>query len=221
MDEAAFIEARHRMVEEQLVPRGILDYRILEAMRRVPRHLFVTETFKERAYEDSALPIGEGQTISQPYMVAVMTEALCLQDGGKVLEIGTGSGYQAAVLCELGARVFSIERVEPLARRAEGILRQLGYRQAAIRVSDGSLGWEEEAPFDGIIVTASAPRIPASLVDQLAVGGRLVIPVGSRYSQILMGGIKTPSGLESTEIVACVFVPLLGREGWESFDEGL
>ncbi|MBI5197236.1 MAG: protein-L-isoaspartate(D-aspartate) O-methyltransferase [Nitrospirae bacterium] len=216
-----YAELRRLMVEDQLIRRGIRDERVLQAMRFVPRHCFVGEDQVDRAYEDHALPIGEGQTISQPYMVAVMTEALGLSEGDRVLEIGTGSGYQAAVLAEMGARVFTVERVEPLARHAGRVLRELGYTNVSVRVSDGTLGWPEEAPFDGIIVTAGSPAIPEQLADQLVPGGRIVIPVGDRYSQNLIRGVKTPEGLATQNLLACVFVPLLGRFGWKYDDPNL
>ncbi|MBI4714772.1 MAG: protein-L-isoaspartate(D-aspartate) O-methyltransferase [Nitrospirae bacterium] len=212
---------RRLMVEEQLVWRGIQDPRVLEAMRRVPRHRFVGEWQEDRAYGDHALPIGGGQTISQPYMVALMTEALALRGGEKVLEIGTGSGYQAAVLAELGARVFSMERIPLLASRALDLLREVGYPQVTVRVSDGTLGWPEESPFDGIIVTAGAPEIPLGLTEQLAPGGRIVIPVGDRYSQTLIRGVRTTEGMEMNRLIPCMFVPLVGKFGWRREDEGL
>jgi protein-L-isoaspartate(D-aspartate) O-methyltransferase len=210
-----YSQLRRRMVEEQLIPRGIRDQGVLQAMRTVPRHLFVEERQRERAYSDGALPIGSGQTISQPYMVALMTEALEIRGGEKVLEIGTGSGYQSAVLSAMGARVFSIERLASLASRAGDILRGLGYLDVKIQVGDGSLGWPAEAPFEGVIVTAGAPAIPDTLSAQLSPGGRLVIPVGDRYSQMLVLGVKSPGGMMITRQIPCVFVPLIGKFGWE------
>lgn len=208
------------MVDEQIAGRGIRDARILRAMRQVPRHLFIGEEQRHRSYEDHALPIGEGQTISQPYMVAMMTEALSLEAGAKVLEVGTGSGYQSAVLSEMGARVYSVERISSLSHRAEEILRELGYR-VNLRVADGTLGWPEEAPFDGILVTAGSPEVPDGLVQQLRMGGRIVIPVGDRYSQNIICGVRTPEGLTSQSLLPCVFVPLLGQFGWKSDNAGL
>jgi len=203
------------MVETQLAGRGISDSRVLEAMRRVPRHLFVEEALQEQAYSDFPLPIGEKQTISQPYIVALMTVTLGIEGHEKVLEIGTGSGYQAAILAELADRVFSIERFPGLAYRANQILQKLGYRNVIIRVADGSLGWPEEAPFDGIIVTAGTPRIPDPLIDQLAIGGRLVIPVGGKISQELVLVERTPEGKKVTELGGVRFVDLVGKWGWE------
>jgi protein-L-isoaspartate(D-aspartate) O-methyltransferase len=205
---------RDRMVSEQLARRGIRDARVLDAMRRVPREVFVPEEHRSRAYADQALPIGEGQTISQPYMVAIMTEALGLRGGERVLEIGTGSGYQAAILAELAREVISIERQPELAARAATLLASLGYRNVQVLVGDGSSGHEAEAPYDAILVTAGSPRIPDVLKSQLAYGGRLVIPVGPRAHQELtvvqrIGDRYTEAFRES-----CVFVPLIGREAW-------
>lgn len=209
-----FEELRNRMVDEQLIPRGIKDKRVLSAMRKVPRHMFVNKGMEDVAYGDYALPIEEGQTISQPYMVGAMTEAMELKGDEKVLEIGTGSGYQTAILAELSARVCSIERIASLALRAENALCLLGYSNVTIRVFNGTLGWKEESPFDAIIVTAGAPYVPQTLVDQLAGGGRLIIPVGDRYSQMLTKVIKTLSGATTVNLFPCVFVPLIGEEGW-------
>jgi len=211
-----FEKARHRMVEEQLIARGIRDARVLEAMRKVPRHLFVEEALWDRAYGDHALPIGEKQTISQPYMVARMTEALDLTGAEKVLEIGTGSGYQTAILSELAARVCSIERVRSLFEKARASLNRLRYFNVTFKLFDGTYGWPEEAPFDAIIVTAGAPEVPPSLVDQLKPGGRLVIPVGDRVNQVLNKIVKTPGDLVTTHLTGCVFVPLVGAFGWRS-----
>lgn len=209
-----YYSERLLMVQWQLRRRGITDERVLSAMEHMPRHLFVGDDLKGMAYDDCALPIGEGQTISQPYMVALMTELLQLTGGEKVLEIGTGSGYQTALLSRLAAEVFSIERIEVLALKAEKVLHELLCSNVKISVSDGTLGLPEEAPYDAIIVTAAAPDIPRAYIDQLKTGGRLVIPVGSRYSQILQLVEKTPSGITVTESTGCVFVPLLGRDGW-------
>ncbi|OGW52157.1 MAG: protein-L-isoaspartate O-methyltransferase [Nitrospirae bacterium RBG_19FT_COMBO_42_15] len=209
-----FDAARNRMVDEQLIPRGINEPRVLSAMRKVPRHLFVEEALQDRAYGDYALPIGEKQTISQPYMVALMTEALELSGSEIVLEIGTGSGYQAAILAELSRQVYSIERIASLALRARKVIEVLGYKNVDIKIYDGTLGWEEKAPFDGIIVTASAPDIPKSLTDQLKLGGRLVIPVGTRHFQTLIKVVKKKDGLVKMPLTECVFVPLIGAYGW-------
>jgi len=210
-----FQRARDRMVESQLVSRGILDQRVLDAMRKVPPHIFVDEALQEQAYSDHPLPIADKQTISQPYIVALMTEKLELQGHEKVLEIGTGSGYQAAILAELAHRVFSIERLPGLAYRANQALRKLGYGNIIIRVSDGTLGWPDEAPFDGIIVTAGAPKVPQPLVDQLAMGGRLVLPVGDRMSQSLILVERVPEGIQKTDLGGVRFVDLVGKWGWE------
>lgn len=209
-----FDAARNRMVDDQLIPRGISDPRVLSAMRKVPRHLFVEEALQDRAYGDYALPIGEKQTISQPFMVALMTEALELSGSEIVLEIGTGSGYQAAILAELSRQVYSIERIPSLALRAKKVIEDLGYKNVDIKIYDGTLGWEEKAPFDCMIVTASAPDIPKSLTDQLKLGGRLVIPVGTRHFQTLIKVVKKKDGLVKMALTECVFVPLIGTYGW-------
>jgi protein-L-isoaspartate(D-aspartate) O-methyltransferase len=209
-------EMRHLMVESQLVPRGIRDKRVLEAMRRVPRHLFVGPSAERMAYDDSALPIGEGQTISQPYMVAVMTELLELKGSEKVLEIGTGSGYQAAILAELALEVYTVERIAALAEAARERLRGLFYRNVHVRLADGSLGLPEEAPFDRIIVTAAAPNIPDPLMRQLSENGAIVAPVGSRFSQQLLKIRKTSTGVLEEYHTPCVFVPLIGEHGWKN-----
>ena len=207
------------MVEEQLVKRGIKDPRVLKAMGKVPRHIFVEEALWERAYGDHALPIGGKQTISQPYMVAVMTEALSLKGTEKVLEIGTGSGYQTAVLAELSGKVFSIERIKTLANRSRDLLDNLQYRNFLIKHFDGTYGWKEHAPFDAILVTAGSPIISQGLIDQLKEGGRLVIPVGDRISQVLKKVCKTREGTLTTSLTPCVFVPLIGAFGWDKNSE--
>lgn len=204
------------MVEEQIISRGIRDLRVIEAMKKVPRHLFVEEALQSQAYSDHPLPIGEKQTISQPYMVALMTEALELKGKERVLEIGGGSGYQTAILAELSERVFSIERIRSLAIRARQLLYELGYYNVEIKIFDGTLGWPEEAPFDAILVTAGAPDIPGPLVDQLSIGGRLVIPVGDEYAQDLFRVRKTKEGMVREDLGGCRFVKLIGRYGWES-----
>jgi len=203
------------MVEEQIVGRGIKDPRVIAAMKKVPRHLFVEEALQGQAYSDHPLPIGEKQTISQPYIVALMTEALILEKWGKVLEIGTGSGYQTTILAELTAKVFSIERIRSLTIRARKLIYELGYLNVEIKFSDGTSGWIEESPFDAIIVTAGAPEIPQPLVDQLVIGGRLVVPVGDPYSQNLIRITKTEQGMKKEDLGGCRFVKLIGRHGWE------
>lgn len=206
---------RKIMVEEQLIGRGIRDRRVLDAMGKVPRHLFVEEALRSRAYGDYPLPIGEKQTISQPYMVALMTESLELKGDEKVLEIGTGSGYQSAVLAELCEKVYSVERIKSLAVKARDRLDSLGYLNVAIKIFDGTYGWIEYAPYDAIIVTAGAPDIPKSLIDQLAVGGRMVIPIGDEFSQTLVKLEKGRDGITTTNICGCVFVKLVGNHGWK------
>lgn len=215
MDEETFFRRlREEMVRTQIAERGVRNPRVLEAMRRVPRHLFVPQDLRHRAYEDTPLPIGEGQTISQPYMVAWMTELLDVGEEDRVLEVGTGSGYQAAILCELVKEVYTIEKNLLLAREAEERLRSLGYANVCVRVGDGTLGWPEKAPFDGIMVTAGAPSVPQPLLEQLAEGGRLVIPVGSATLQMLTVVRKEDGGLRTTEEGSCIFVPLVGKYGW-------
>lgn len=216
--ESIFQRLREDMVETQLIPRGITDERLLEVMRKVPRHLFVPENIRDSAYADCALPLGAGQTISQPYMVAIMTECLKLEGGEKVLEIGTGSGYQAAILSLLAKKVITIERVEVLADRASKTLDKLGYNNVEVVVGDGTAGFPKESPYDGIIVTAGCPTIPKPLINQLADGGRLVIPVGDQFRQILTTVTKYKTTIETEESIACVFVPLIGKYGWK---EGL
>lgn len=209
-----FQNLRDLMVDIQLIPRGIKDERVLKVMRKVPRHLFIDESEWFRAYDDMALPIGEGQTISQPYMVAIMTELLELKGDEKVLEIGTGSGYQAAILCELSREVYSIERVQTLSERASNVLRSLGYENIHLRVGDGTLGWPEEAPFDRMIITAACPEIPEPLIDQLSEGGMIVAPVGERFSQVLLRMRKGKGKFIEEYHTPCVFVPLIGKYGW-------
>jgi protein-L-isoaspartate(D-aspartate) O-methyltransferase len=211
----AFQGTRQEMVRTQLEERGIRDARVLDAMTRVPRHRFVDPALQSRAYGDHALPIGAGQTISQPYMVALMTEALQLSGGEKVLEIGTGSGYQTAVLAEFTQRLFTIERSPELARAAAAKLRELHYGNVIVKTGDGTLGWPEHAPYDRIVVTAGAPEIPPTLFAQLAPGGILVIPVGDREVQTLEVMVKKGDGEAlSKRLIECAFVPLLGQEGW-------
>jgi protein-L-isoaspartate(D-aspartate) O-methyltransferase len=211
-----FPKARLKMVEEQIVSRGIKDARLIAAMKKIPRHLFVEEALQSQAYSDHPLPIGEKQTISQPYMVALMTEAALLTGKERVLEIGTGSGYQTAILAELSEKVFSIERIRPLAIRARKLLYELGYFKVEIKIFDGTFGWMEESPFDAIIVTAGSPDIPQPLIDQLAIGGRLVIPVGDAFVQDLFRVIKTEEGVKKEDLGGCRFVKLIGKYGWEA-----
>jgi protein-L-isoaspartate(D-aspartate) O-methyltransferase len=203
-----------RQLAEQLAGRGITDRRVLEAMAAVPRHLFVESALAERAYEDRALPIGERQTISQPFMVALMTQALELTGGERVLEIGTGSGYQAAVLAQLATRVCTVERVKPLAERARHTLDRLKIYHVVIKVFDGTFGWPDEAPFDAIIVTAGSPAVPKPLIDQLKENGRLVAPVGDRDGQRLIKVVKRQSEIHATTLTECAFVPLIGAHAW-------
>lgn len=209
---------RSRMVETQIKSRGISDSRVLRAMETVPRHLFIDEGLIDQAHNDSPLPIGEKQTISQPYIVALMTQALELNGKERVLEIGTGSGYQTAILASLADRVFSIERIAPLAVKARKILDRLNYYNVALRVGDGSYGWKEESPFDAIITTAAAPEIPQYLVEQLAVGGRLVVPIGGRDVQTLYKLtrlIENPQEIRKEDLGGCRFVSLIGESGWK------
>ena len=206
---------RSRMVDEQIVNRGVKDERVLAVMRKIPRHEFLPEGIRGMAYNDNALPLGEGQTMSQPYMVALMTESLRLKGSERVLEIGTGSGYQAAVLAEMGEKVYTVERIKTLADKARTTLDRLGYKSVAIKVYDGTYGWKEMAPFDAIIVTAGSPDIPAPLVEQLKEGGRMSIPVGDRYGQQLITVVKTAEGVTTERSIPCVFVPLIGNHGWK------
>jgi len=206
----SFEQARERMVSGQIEARGVRDARVLAAMRRVPRHEFVPFAQRAYAYEDRPLPIGYGQTISQPYIVAVMSEALELDGSEKVLEIGTGSGYQAAVLADLAAEVYTIEIVEPLASRATSDLKRLGFEKLHVRAGDGYRGWPEAAPFDAIIVTAAPDHIPQPLVDQLAVGGRLVIPVGRMFQELMLI-TKDEQGVRHEDLLAVRFVPMVGE----------
>jgi protein-L-isoaspartate(D-aspartate) O-methyltransferase len=213
-EDVDFEHLRRRMVEQQLQSRGISDNGVLSAMYKIPREIFVPEEYRIDAYKDAPLPIGASQTISQPYMVALMTELLSLEPGDRVLEIGTGSGYQTAVLHAITPEVYSIERIGFLAQQAERILRTLGCETVTIRVGDGSQGWPEEAPFDAIMVTSGAPGIPETLKHQLAEGGRLVIPAGTRQSQTLYRVERSHDDFKITEHSSCVFVPLIGAYGW-------
>ena len=207
--------ARHRMVEDQLRARDIVDERVLDAMERVPRELFVPEGERHRAYADAALPIGHGQTISQPYMVARIAEVLGLSGGEKVLDVGTGSGYQAAVLAELADEVHTIERIPELAEQARRNLAEAGYDRVHVHVGDGSLGLPEQAPFTGIAVAAAAPGLPERLYDQLEARGRLAVPVGGRWGQRLEVIVRSPEGPAVVHSVPCRFVPLVGEQGFK------
>lgn len=211
-----FERERERMVEDQLVRRGITDERVLAAMRRVPRHLFVEEALRDRAYSDHALPIGEQQTISQPYIVALMTSLLALRGTEKILEVGTGSGYQAAVLAELARRVCTIERLPGLALRARALVEGLGYTNVWVRVGSGTLGWPDEAPFDRILVTAGGPAVPPPLFQQLAEGGRMVLPVGELTNQVLTVVDNVGGQMRTTTHGDCSFVRLVGKYAWDA-----
>lgn len=207
--------SRKRMVETQIVARGVTDRRVIDAMLNLPRHLFVQEAMASQAYNDTSLPIGDKQTISQPYMVALMSEMLQLTGVERVLEIGTGSGYQAALLSRLANRVYTIERIPALASRARKLFDSLGLTNISMKIDDGSVGWSAEAPFDAIMVTAGAPDIPQALVDQLLPGGRLLVPVGDQLSQVLALVRKADDGSFTVEkSTPCRFVKLIGTEGW-------
>jgi len=207
--------ARQNMVNSQIQARGIKDPRLLRAMAKVPRHLFVDEALQSQAYNDYPLPIGEKQTISQPYIVALMTEALNVTLDDHVLEIGTGSGYQTAILAELSAKVYSIERIQSLVAKARKLFDQLGYLNIVVTIGDGSLGWKEYAPFDAILVTAGSPEVPKPLFEQLADGGRLVVPVGDHYSQDLIKVVRIKDDFHQFNLGACRFVDLIGEHGWK------
>lgn len=213
-----YAKQRKKMVDSQIRSRGVRDERVLRAMEKIPRHLFIDEGLIEQAYNDNPLPIGEKQTISQPYIVALMAEALELKGREKVLELGTGSGYQAAILAELADRVFTVERIASLAQKARKLLESLNYYNVVIRVGDGTYGWREESPFDAIAVSAGSPSIPRMLVEQLAIGGRLVIPVGGRYSQSLIKLTRlseNPDDVKKEDLGGCRFVSLIGEHGWK------
>ena len=211
-----FLLARERMVQEQAVARGIQDPRVIAALRKIPRHLFVDLGIVNRAYDDSALPIGEKQTLSQPYMTARMVEALSLSGEEKVLEIGTGSGYQTAVLAELCFNVFSVEKIRVLSRKARALLDRLGYQNIALHVGDGTIGWSEHAPYDGIIVSAGSPSVPQPLLEQLGEHGRLLIPIGDEQTQTLVRVSRRPSGFHQEQLGECKFVKLFGKYGWRN-----
>ncbi len=210
----AYAGQRRKMIEEQLVNRGIKDLAVMEAMSRVPRHLFVNSSLQHRAYGDCPLPIGENQTISQPYIVALMTQTLQLKGEERVLEIGTGSGYQTAIMAELAAQVFTIERVKPIARKSKELLGRLGYANIVFKVFDGTYGWRDQSPFDAILVTASTPEVPSALLEQLSDRGRLIAPVGGKEDQALVVFNKSGDRLVRREIGRCKFVPLIGKFGW-------
>jgi len=215
-DSVIYTRRREEMVRKQIEARGITDAKVLAAVQNVPRHLFVSEALQDQAYGDFPLPIGEQQTISQPYMVAEMTQALQVSEDDRVLEIGTGSGYQAAVLAEIVFRVYTVERIYTLFSRARKLFDALSYHNIVTRYSDGTLGWKDEGPFDAIIVTAGAPDIPYPLVSQLAQGGRMVIPVGDQHSQELVKLYKDEKGIRRTDLGGCRFVKLVGEHGWKS-----
>jgi protein-L-isoaspartate(D-aspartate) O-methyltransferase len=207
--------ARERMVQEQVIGRGVTDARVVAALRKIPRHLFVDPGIVNRAYDDSALPIGDKQTLSQPYMAARMTASLALTGSEKVLEVGTGSGYQTALLAELCFNVFSVEKLRALSRKARALLDKLGYQNIALHVGDGTIGWSEHAPYNAVIVTAGAPQAPRPLLDQLMVGGRLVIPIGDEQGQSLMRVTRTRTSFKEESLGECKFVKLLGKYGWK------
>jgi protein-L-isoaspartate(D-aspartate) O-methyltransferase len=209
-DAEQLAQDRRRMVERDLRGEGIRDERVLAAMGSVPRHEFVPPSLRARAYADAPLPIGEGQTISQPFVVALMTEHLATRPGMRVLEVGTGSGYQAAVLAELGCEVYSIEILPDLADQARERLERLGYR-VHVRAGDGFYGWPEEAPFDAIVITAASPEVPETLVAQLRQGGRIILPLGKGSGQELTLGIKTPTGVDLRPLGGVAFVPMTGK----------
>jgi protein-L-isoaspartate(D-aspartate) O-methyltransferase len=205
---------RQKMVENQIAARDITDLNVLSAMAKVPRHLFVSEALMDQAYSDFPLPIGDQQTISQPFIVAEMTQALELNQDDRVLEIGTGSGYQAAILAEIVYRVYTVERLHPLFLKARKLFDDLHYYNIVTKYADGTSGWKDQAPFDGILVAAGAPRIPELLVDQLAIGGRMVLPIGTHDSQELIKIVKDDTGVHETILGGCRFVKLIGEHGW-------
>jgi protein-L-isoaspartate(D-aspartate) O-methyltransferase len=215
-----FRQEREKMIEVQLQAREISDPRVLQAMRQVPRHEFVPESYREIAYSDAPLAIGHGQTISQPYVVALMTQLLELRPDDRVLEIGTGSGYQAAILSQLAAKVYTLERIPELASRAEARLAELGFENVEVIVSDGSLGASAHSPFQAILVTAAAPKVPEPLKRQLDDGGRLVLPVGARYGQTLERWRRDGEDFRREQVAPVAFVPLIGRHGWEEGSRG-
>jgi len=209
------------MVQYQIASRGVADERILQAMCHVPRHRFVPPDYQDQAYDDHPLPIGSGQTISQPYIVAFMTEQLALKGDDKVLEVGTGSGYQAAVLARLVRQVHTIERVAELAEKAEIIFKELNLTNIKVHVGDGSLGWVLDSPYQAILVTAAAPACPPALLEQLDLGGRMIIPVGERFHQTLEIWQRDEHGLQCRDVLPVMFVPLKGEQGWNPDDPQL
>ena len=213
-DIQAYAGQRRKMVEEQILGRGIKDLSVMEVLSRVPRHLFVNSSLQHRAYGDCPLPIGENQTISQPYIVALMTQALDLKGEERVLEIGTGSGYQTAILAELAAQIFTIERVKPLVKKTKELLEGLKYKNIIFKTFDGTYGWRDQSPFDAILISAATPSIPKSLIEQLADKGRLVAPVGERESQDLIVLNKNGNRVVERKIGSCKFVPLIGKFAW-------
>ncbi len=213
-DAKKYERQREEMVCKQIEARGIRDPRVLAAFRKVRRHLFVSEALRDQAYGDYPLPIGEQQTISQPYIVAEMTQALELDGNARVLEIGTGSGYQAAILAEIVYRVYTIERIRPLYMQARSLFDKLHYHNIITKYADGTKGWQEESPFDAIIVTAGAPEVPGTLVEQLIEGGRLVVPVGNQHTQELMKIVRHEKGFQQINLGGCRFVRLVGEHGW-------
>jgi protein-L-isoaspartate(D-aspartate) O-methyltransferase len=217
MDKESIKYARQReeMVRNQIEARGIKSPRVLSAFRRVPRHLFVSEALRDQAYGDYPLPIGEQQTISQPFIVAEMTQALDLCEDDRVLEIGTGSGYQAAILAQIVYRVYTIERKHSLYLQTRNLFDKLHYHNIVMKYADGTKGWQDESPFDGIIVTAGAPRIPKVLIDQLGEGGRLVVPVGNQHTQELIKIFRDDQNIRQTNLGGCRFVKLVGKHGWK------
>ena len=221
MNSRDFDMKREDMVREQLIPRGISDKAVLEAFRKVPRDRFIPDDHLDSAYSDFPLAIGYDQTISQPFMVAIMTELLKIDKAKRVLEIGTGSGYQLAILCELADHVYSVERIEELAKRSSATLEGLGYTNFDIKTGDGTLGWQEHSPYDAIVVTAAAPAIPKSLLSQLNEDGRLIIPIGGSFGQELTLIEKSKDKITKTVVCGCVFVPLIGEEGWRSEEKEL
>ncbi|MEZ4567798.1 MAG: protein-L-isoaspartate(D-aspartate) O-methyltransferase [Desulfobacterales bacterium] len=215
IDSRKYQRLRESMVKNQIEARGITDPNVLDAMRKVPRHLFVSDALMDQAYADHPLPIGEQQTISQPYIVAHMTQALALGPDDRVLEIGTGSGYQAAILAQIVFRVYTIETIRSLHMRARKLFDQLNYSNIVTRYGDGTNGWKDESPFDAIMVTAGAPDIPAPLVSQLDVGGRMVLPVGGRLTQEMVKLYRDEDGIHQTTLGGCRFVKLVGDYGWD------
>lgn len=215
-DQNGYYVARKQMIDQQIISRGVTDSRVLKAMSEIPRHLFVPHALWTQAYSDYPLNIGEGQTISQPLIVAMMTELLELKGNERVLEIGTGSGYQAAILCQLCSHLYTVERIRSLANTARKTLYDVGITNFTLRVGDGTLGWPEEAPFDAILVTAGAPEVPKGYIDQLADGGRLVIPVGNELTQELFAIKRRGDNLEERVVSGCRFVKLVGKHGWQA-----